>query len=144
MELTEEQLVEVAGWVKGGASLSDVQKRLEEVFGIRITYMETRLLVDDLDLELASQGPSFAEIKPAAAAADAAGGVRVSLDKVTRPGSLVSGSVTFSDGVGAQWALDQMGRLSLNASQQGYRPSDADLQEFQKELSALIEKSGMF
>jgi hypothetical protein len=52
--------------------------------------------------------------------------------------------VTFSDGIGAQWALDQMGRLSLNASQQGYRPSDADLQEFQKELSALIEKSGMF
>jgi hypothetical protein len=70
--------------------------------------------------------------------------VSVSLDKISRPEALVSGQVTFSDGMSAQWHLDQMGQLSLNAKDPNYRPSQEDLQEFQTELSEAVKKSGMF
>lgn len=146
MELTDDQKAVVAGWVRDGLSLADVQKRLEEEFSVRMTYMDVRFLVDDLDLEVASSAPVFDE--PAAAevsgpSAPPTGKVSVSLDKVSRPDSLVSGQVTFSDGVTAQWHLDQMGRLALNPSQPGYQPSQEDVQKFQEELRSAVEKSGM-
>lgn len=144
MKLTDEQVASVADWTREGASLSDVQKRLEEDFSVRITYMDLRFLIDDLDLELKSTGPKFEELKTDnLEPQQAGGGVRVSLDKVARPDALVSGQVTFSDGVSAQWHLDQMGRLSLDAKQPGYKPSPEDLQTFQDELRKAVEKSGM-
>lgn len=146
MQLSEEQQVAVAGWINEGKSLSDIQKLLESEFKIRMTYMDVRFLVDDLDLNLQSEGPAFEEIKPAGldGPQGVPGKVTVSLDKITRPDALVSGQVTFSDGVSAQWYLDQMGRLSLDAKDPGYRPSDEDLQEFQTELSEAVKKSGLF
>jgi hypothetical protein len=145
MNLTDEQVAAVAQWTREGASLSDVQKRLEAEFSIRITYMDLRFLIDDLDLELKATGPKFDEPKTDNLEPQAAGGgVRVSLDKVSRPDALVSGQVTFSDGVSAQWHLDQMGRLALNAKQPGYKPSAEDLQAFQDELRKAVENSGMF
>ena len=145
MQLTDDQKAVVAGWVRDGLSLAEVQKRVEEEFSVRMTYMDVRFLVDDLDLEVASPAPVFndpaAEVSGASEAAT--GKVSVSLDKVARPDSLVSGQVTFSDGVTAQWHLDQMGRLALNPSQPGYQPSQEDVQKFQEELRGAVEKSGM-
>lgn len=144
MSLTEEQKSAVAAWIREGASLSEVQKRLETELDVRMTYMDLRFLVDDLDLEIRSEGPKFDEPKVEEVdSAGPAGKVSVSLDKVTRPDALVSGQVTFSDGVSAQWFLDQMGRLSLNAKQPGYKPSQEDLQDFQNELRRAVESSGM-
>jgi hypothetical protein len=145
MNLTDEQVAAVAQWTREGASLSDVQKRLEADFSVRITYMDLRFLIDDLDIELKATGPKFDQPKTDdLEPKHAGGGVRVSLDKVARPDALVSGQVTFSDGVSAQWHLDQMGRLALNAKQPGYKPSPEDLQAFQDELRKAVEKSGMF
>ncbi|NDV63245.1 hypothetical protein G0Q06_12335 [Puniceicoccales bacterium CK1056] len=143
MSLTDEQKSSVAAWIREGASLSDVQKRLETEMDVRITYMDLRFLVDDLDLEIKAVGPQFDDPKVEEVGSAQAGKVSVTLDKVTRPDALVSGQVTFSDGVSAQWHLDQMGRLSLNAKQPGYKPSQEDLQDFQNELRQAVEKSGM-
>jgi hypothetical protein len=68
--------------------------------------------------------------------------VSVDLDRVVKPGSLVSGRVTFSDGVSAGWSLDQLGRLALETSQPGYRPGREDLEAFQVELRRVLEKKG--
>jgi hypothetical protein len=145
MELSEEQRGVVAGWIREGKSLAEVQKGLESEFSLRLTYMDVRFLVDDLDLELTSTGPQFDDPKAVEAQAVApAGGVSVTLDKVSRPDALVSGQVTFSDGVNAQWHLDQMGRLALNPMQADYRPSETDLEAFQRELRSAVEKSGLF
>jgi hypothetical protein len=145
MELSEEQRGVVAGWIREGKSLAEVQKGLESEFSLRLTYMDVRFLVDDLDLELTSTGPQFDDPKAVEAQAVApAGGVSVTLDKVSRPDALVSGQVTFSDGVNAQWHLDQMGRLALNPTQADYRPSETDLEAFQRELRSAVEKSGLF
>src|SRR3954471_5517133 len=68
--------------------------------------------------------------------------VSVSVDRLARPGALVSGSVTFSDGKGAQWYLDQTGRLGIVAKEQGYRPSQTDLMAFQTQLQSELAKLG--
>jgi len=64
------------------------------------------------------------------------------LDRVIRPGAMVSGNVTFSDGVTGKWALDQMGRLMLDTGQKGYQPTPTDVQAFQRELQMQLQRQG--
>ena len=71
-----------------------------------------------------------------------AGGVTLDVDRIIRPGAVVSGNVTFSDGVTGKWALDQMGRLMLETPQKGYQPSPADIQSFQRQLQEQLQKHG--
>jgi len=71
-----------------------------------------------------------------------AGSVKVELDRVVRPGSVVSGTVTFSDGTSGKWALDQYGRLMLDTGKKGYQPPAADVQAFQRELSRQLQQHG--
>jgi hypothetical protein len=70
------------------------------------------------------------------------GGVAVTVDQITRPGALASGKVKFSDGKSADWYLDQMGRLGLVPKEQGYKPSEEDLMDFQSELQGELAKLG--
>jgi hypothetical protein len=151
MNLNEEQKKQVSGWIAEGLKLSDIQKRLEKEFGLRLTYLETRLLIDELKLvPKDTERPAQPKELSAQAAAPkgqkepppAEGGVSVKVDSVTRPGAVVSGKVTFSDGNSADWYLDQMGRLGLVPGQQGYRPSPADLQSFQEQLQQELQSLG--
>jgi len=167
MNLDESQRQQVAKWVEEGLKLSEIQSKLANEFGARLTYMELRFLLDDLKLKPKDKEPppvpTFAGKTPAAGpgpgtakqpapAGDeddaggeevpAHGGVSVAVDQVTRPGALVSGKVTFSDGQGADWYLDQMGRLGVVSKQQGYKPSQADLMAFQAELQNELAKMG--
>lgn len=73
---------------------------------------------------------------------DVTAGVKVEVDRIMRPGAVVSGSVTFGDGKSATWALDQMGRLMLDAGKTGYKPSQPDIQAFQQELSLQLQRHG--
>ncbi len=70
------------------------------------------------------------------------GGVVLDLDRIVRPGAVVSGNVTFSDGVAGKWALDQQGRLMLETPQKGYQPSPADVQSFQRQLQEQLQRHG--
>jgi len=70
------------------------------------------------------------------------GQVSLELDRIMRPGTAVSGTVTFSDGVSGKWALDQYGRLMLETPQKGYQPSALDVQAFQRELQAQLQRQG--
>ena len=161
MNLDEAQRQRVTAWVLQGAKLSEIQTRLAEEFKIKLTYMEVRFLVDDLKLKLKDpEPPKVVEPPPAAkpAAAPAAskqtlpggeaalppggGKVSVGVDQITRPGAIVSGKVTFSDGQTADWHLDQTGRLVLVSKQQGYKPSPADVQDFQIALQQEVAKLG--
>jgi len=169
MNLDEAQRKKVAEWIAQGLKLSDIQTRLASELGVTMTYMDVRLLVDDLKLtpkDAERPKPSHSALtatatpspagspaggEPAAAAgaqptaprAAGAGGVSVSVDALAIPGAMVSGKVTFSDGVKAAWHLDQAGRLGLAPKQPGYRPSAADLQQFQMALEVELSKMGM-
>jgi hypothetical protein len=151
MNLTEEHKKLVASWIAAGASLSDVQRRLKEECQIGLTYMDVRFLVDDLNLQLKEQPKQSEAVERLAeakqqgeqeretAAPAPAGGVQVTLDTITKPQALVSGKVTFSDGETAEWMLDQTGRLGLNPSKPGYRPSQQDVMSFQQELQRVVQ-----
>jgi hypothetical protein len=145
MSLTEDQRAAISKWIEKGASLSDIQKRLKEEFQISLTYLETRLLADDLKLALKEperpiEPPPLPT--PDKAAPAASGKVSVTIDQITRPGAMVSGRTTFSDGQTAEWYLDQTGRLGLNPSTPGYRPSQQDVMDFQVELEKLARNQG--
>ena len=157
MNLDEAQRQRVTAWVLQGAKLSEIQTRLAEEFKIKLTYMEVRFLVDDLKLKLKDPEPPKVVEPPAATPTKltaektpapegtlpASGGkVSVSVDQITRPGAIVSGKVTFSDGQIAEWYLDQTGRLGVVPKQQGYKPSAADVQEFQIALQQEVAKLG--
>jgi len=151
MELTAEQKTTVEGWAREGLGLSDIQKKISAELGIPMTYMDVRLLILDLGAKVKDK-PVAAPAKPAdpgaaalGGAPDAAGGltrVTVDVDRVMRPGSLVSGTVRFSDGVTATWMLDQLGRLALDAGKKKYTPSEQDVEAFQEELRRVLEKQG--
>ena len=158
MKLDDAQNKKVSAWIAEGLKLAEIQKRLGAEYGLNLTYMEVRLLVDDLKLVPKDPAPPKPDKLPSLPAAGGvlpeAGGaspappgglgkVGVSVDTLARPGALVSGNVTFSDGQSAAWHLDQMGRLGLVPKQPGYKPSAADLQSFQQTLEAELGKLGL-
>jgi hypothetical protein len=80
--------------------------------------------------------------EPAGPVAPGTGSVTVEVDRLTRPGTVVSGTVKFSDGNAGRWALDQYGRLVFEGPNASYRPAAADLQAFQRELSRQLQRHG--
>ena len=158
MKLDEQQRAQVAQWIEQGLKLSEIQTKLAADLGLTMTYMDVRFLIDDLKLRpkdpvvVAPPTPA-APVAPTAAAAPVAapaggipapgGAVSVSVDQIARPGTMVSGSVTFSDGKTAGWHLDQMGRLGLVAEDKTYRPPPADIAEFQTQLQIELAKLGL-
>src|ERR1051326_8793030 len=50
MNLDDAQKRAVTDWIAGGLKLSEIQKRAADELGLHLTYMEVRLLVDDLKL----------------------------------------------------------------------------------------------
>jgi hypothetical protein len=164
MELTDDQKRKIAAWIDEGMKLSDIQHRLAAEDNVHLTYMEVRFLVDDMKLTPKDIAPRQPEMSIAAAAAPekkpagadsfepepleetvpASGGrVAVKVDEITRPGSVVSGSVTFSDGKKSGWYLDQLGRLGMVPDEQGYRPPPSDIAEFQAALEKELMRLGI-
>jgi hypothetical protein len=160
MNLDEAQRKIVAAWIAEGLKLSEIQTRLVSELGVKLTYMEVRFLVDDLkltpkdpephkpaatigDSTAATSAPASASPqKPDETATATVGRVSVSVDQLARPGAMVSGKVTFSDGQQADWYLDQQGRLGVVPKQQGYKPAAMDVQEFQLALQEELAKLG--
>jgi hypothetical protein len=163
MNLDDAQRKTVAEWIGQGLKLSEIQNRLASELGLTMTYMDVRLLVDDLKLtpkdpepvkpvESPLSAPSAAgrpaPVQPTPAAPKPGqtpagqGRVSVAVDQLARPGALVSGKVTFSDGNTAAWRLDQTGRLGLIPQQAGYRPPAEDVEQFQMALEAELSKAG--
>lgn len=166
MKLDDAQKKTVIGWIEQGLKLAEIQKRLSAELGLNPTYMELRFLVDDLKvMPKDPETPKKPETVPTAKAAGpvgeadfaeeapvpessaepvpaATGQVSVSLDQITRPGAMISGKVTFSDGNTAEWYLDQMGRLGVVPAVQGYKPTQEDVQTFQMELQQQLQKMG--
>lgn len=162
MNLTEAQRAAVSQWIEQGLKLSEIQKKLGTEFGLSLTYMDVRFLIDDLKLKVKDAEPPKPTPTVGAPAQTPAGStatappldplakdealpgsrVSVSVDQLARAGALVSGKVTFSDGKSAEWYLDQQGRLGLAAAEKGYRPPEQDLMDFQTELQNQLAKLG--
>jgi hypothetical protein len=161
-KLTPAQITKVSQWVAEGASLSVIQGKLSSELGISMTFLDVRFLVDDLNLTLqekeepkkpeepvaevpAPEAPA-ADATQAAAPAEAAPAgapkVKVELDPLARPGTMVSGTVTFSDGQLADWYIDMEGRPGVVPRVPGYRPTQPDIVDFQAKLDVVLRQAG--
>lgn len=128
--------------------MADVQKKLTEEFGFKVTYMDTRFLALDLELEFAKEEEKKTEEPVESSLVSGSettelpagtGEVDATVDQVARPGAMVSGTVTFSDGMKGVWLIDEMGRPSIDPDQAGYQPSEDDLMAFQEKLRVLLD-----
>jgi hypothetical protein len=167
MQLTEEQKAQVQQWIGEGLKLSEIQDRLAKQFDVHLTYMDARLLVDDLKLtprdhleeaakpaaatpapapggeeDFGTGEPPFPDEAMAADLPQPSGKLSIAVDSIMRAGAMVSGKVTFSDGKTAEWYLDQFGRFGLVPPEPGYRPSQEDLADFQILLDRELSKLG--
>ncbi|MGZ0657652.1 hypothetical protein ACWPKS_18820 [Coraliomargarita sp. W4R72] len=149
MELTDAQKASVTQWIQEGRSLADVQRSLRDDFEIPMTYLDVRFLVDDLDIEVVEEEEEVVEdaetetTEPELVDEGGAGAVTVDVDAIMRPGSLVSGTVIFSDGISLGWQLSAAGQLGLiPGDDPEYRPSPEDVQSFQAQLEEVLRKKG--
>ncbi len=123
-------------------SLAEIQKEMSDLWKFNLTYMDVRFLVDDLDLSLKDREESkkpAEKTDPGGLVADE-GGVRIEVDKLIKPGTMVSGKVIFSDGEKADWQIDATGHLGLVPARKGYKPDSEDFMEFQTQLQAALQK----
>lgn len=144
-QLTEAQKTSLHQWAADGASIADLQNRMKEEFQIGMTYMDARFMVLDLGIEIQTEKEEVA--KPAEAVEELkpepTGYVEVTMDSIAMPGALVSGKVSFSDGGTGVWLIDEQGRPALDPDTPGYKPSQEDVMDFQKQLSEMIRQKGM-
>lgn len=139
MQLNEQQTATLKGWIAAGISLSDIQKTINHEWHMPLTYMDLRLLIDDLALSFpqapaadkGTEAPKLDTHQP--------GTVSVDIDPINSPNCLASGTVTFSDGATCKWQLDTLGRLAIIPHQSGYKPPAEDMPLFQESLQAKLQ-----
>ena len=51
-QLSPEQVRSIRDWAEEGLDLNAIQKRLHEDLGIKLTFMDTRFLLQDLDIQI--------------------------------------------------------------------------------------------
>jgi len=167
--ISEEQKAQIQTWADEGAGLPGIQKRLDSEFEFKVTYMETRFLIDDLGIIMPEEEkpepkeedesetappetPAEAEFGDAPApsedlldeaGSEAPSSVTVTISELQRPGTMVNGSVTFAGGEVADWYLDQFGRLGLDPKNPEFQPSESEMMAFQKELQKVAQKKGL-
>ncbi len=79
MELNQEQSAKVAEWFAAGATLDEIQKRIQAEFSVHLTYLEVRMMVASLPQPAEPEAPAPAESQ-AAANADNGEGVMPAAD----------------------------------------------------------------
>ena len=159
-------------WEKlnSGMSLSDVQHALSEELGIRMTYLDLRMLAATLPVEWEKQDKKVAKPAPVEetpqaeeaetdeaedeaeteeeeAESEEEGGddelpdTVLTLDDTPMPGAALSGTVRFMSGISCGWFMDRMGRLGFNLPDDAKeQPTDDDVQAFQVELQKMMQK----
>src|SRR4051812_605055 len=104
MNLDEAQRKKVAEWIAQGLKLSEIQNRIGSELNLQMTYMDVRLLVDDLKLvpkdtehpKPATLPPPSKVEQPSAPAgigatpadSNKSGKISMSVDQLARPGAM--------------------------------------------------------
>ena len=134
----------LAAEIAAGKSLSDIQTLLNEKFGVRLTYMDVRIMASELDnIDWTSRDPVKPEETvedvtkvPMQKPAEGNGTTVVEVNQVVRAGALAEGTVQFGSGASGTWIVDQMGRLGFDKL--NGEPTEKDIQEFQVELRKVL------
>lgn len=128
--------------LQDGEQLGQILKILEKEYQQSMTFLELRLLaseIEDIDWAKTEEADKEADQETAdqklgseETEESTDGKTVVEVNRLTRPGVVMHGSVKFASGAKADWILDQMGRLGFEKTDG--QPTPEDLQEFQEEL----------
>jgi len=146
----------IAEKLNEGYSLGEVQKYLAEEYDLNLTYLDLRLIAAELDVDWKQQqdeqtvtenssGSILDETQQTEPGAEegaqetGGSGTQVSVDKVTRPDAVMSGTVTFASGAQAKWFIDHSHQLSLSPEADSEKPTQDDIVEFQQELQRVLK-----
>jgi hypothetical protein len=147
MDLSKEQKEQLQSWITTGLSVPAIYKLISNEWKNPMTYMELKFAIDDLNLEF----PKEIKIPEAEAkkedliplnGEEEPHKVTMEIDKIMRPGAIISGTVAFSDGMTGSWQLDQRGRIAISPATEAYHPSQEDIHEFEKQLQEALHKAG--
>jgi hypothetical protein len=120
-----------------GLSLGEILKDLDKQHGISMTFMELKFLASEIDYDWSvREAPKEEEKEEDDKKEEEAGKTIIELNKLTRPGAVLHGSVKFASGATADWVLDQFGRLGLENSTGEATPED--MEDFKLELQKTI------
>ena len=166
MAATEQERNEfIRKCIAEGMNLSKVQDALNDQLGIHMTYMELRMLTSELSVSWEAQDkkaeaakprnkpaeqpqkqaeeaqPAEAETLPQEGDDDAAaeGDTKIEISPLMRPGTALSGTVTFASGASGEWYVDQRGRLGLMPAEGSAKPTQDDIQKFQIALQEKLQ-----
>ena len=154
-QLSPEQVRSIRDWAEEGLDLNAIQKRLHEDLGIKLTFMDTRFLLQDLDIQIRQPEPEPQAEQPAelsgaagppprpaslpgapAPPASLLGKTQVTVDEITPPHALMAGKILFRSGAQGVWDIDRTGRINWDATLG--EPTADDLREFETELQSVI------
>lgn len=136
-QLTESQIETIKQWAAGGDDLNAIQKKLHEELNLKLTFMDTRFLLQDLEIALIEPEPVKEEVSEAPQApASLIGQTQVSVDEITPPHALMSGKVMFKSGAQGVWSIDRSGRVNWEPTMG--EPTPDDMKEFEAQLQQII------
>ncbi len=124
------------------ASLTEIQREINEKFNERLTFMDVRVLASELeDVDWGDEEPAAEKVddngeEEEIVEPEVTGGTGttvVEISKLVKPGTALSGTVVFASGSKADWYVDSYGRLGID-NLQGEKPTEEDVRDFQKEL----------
>ncbi len=145
MKQEEIEKIVIAG-LRAEKSLNDIHKELQQEHGVKMTFMDLRLLSADLDIDWQALEPEPEEEEESAEGLARAeimeeevGGVQVEVSKITRPNAAINGSVSFPvSGLKGDWTLDHYGQLGMDLNDPEAQPSEEEMMEFQTKLRTLL------
>ena len=139
----KEVLKIIATHLDEGQTLNEIHKILSTEHGVKMTFMELRLLSADIEnMDWSKFDPQKdqedEDEDSVAAEPEVQDGTLIEVSKIQRPGAMVSGSVVFLSGIKGEWYLDQFGALGLNLDDESQQPTEEDMQDFQIELKRIL------
>ncbi len=145
--VNEHQLAAIKAWAAEGTDLNGIQKRLQSEFDLHLTFMEVRFLMLDHGIDLTAESEQTPEKKSPDRQEEAqdveteeqGSKVRVELDDLQLPGTLLSGKAHFPGGAEGAWQIDRLGRFGW--SKLTGTPSPEEMQSFQQELTSMLSRA---
>jgi hypothetical protein len=141
MDVNETKKI-IAEKLNEGIGLSEIQKILADEHGVKMTFLELRLLASELEnvqwekpeepKDEEDETDEEEVVEP-----EVQTGTVVEISRLARPGAMMHGSVKFGSGPTAEWILDSRGQLGLDKLTGG-EPTEQDIQEFQQELQKAV------
>lgn len=127
---------------KQGKSLNEILDVLHKEHNVRITFLELRMLVAEIEKSEPVKKPDkkLDETPDEEPTADL--GTEVAIDQIMQPGAQLSGSAKLQSGARIKWFVDAMRRLNVSLEPGSSQPTEQDTRQFQQALAQKLQRGG--